>query len=126
MKHIFLFIAFAMSCTAVNAQEPETITVLNATDFQKAIQQKNIKLVDVRTAEEYKVGAIDDAVNIDFLQPETFENQFEKLDRKTPVFMYCRSGNRSGKAALKLKAMGFEAIYDLEGGFMNWANKDLD
>ncbi|TXD84622.1 rhodanese-like domain-containing protein [Subsaximicrobium wynnwilliamsii] len=115
-----------MSCTSVNAQDPETITVLNATDFQKAIQQKNIKLVDVRTAEEYKVGAIDDAVNIDFLQPETFENQFEKLDRKTAVFIYCRSGNRSGKAALKLKAMGFEAIYDLEGGFMNWANKDLD
>lgn len=124
MKPIILFIAFVFSLNSVNAQEKETITLLKANDFAKAIQVENTKLIDVRTAEEYKVGAMEHAENIDFLQPETFESKFEKVDRKTPLFIYCRSGSRSGTAAIKLKAMGFQEIYDLEGGYMNWPYKD--
>jgi rhodanese-related sulfurtransferase len=40
---------------------------------------------------------------------------FDKLDKTQPVYIYCRSGNRSAKSAIRLQEMGFEKIYDLEG-----------
>jgi rhodanese-related sulfurtransferase len=43
---------------------------------------------------------------------------FDKLDKTQPVYIYCRSGNRSAKSAIRLQEMGFEKIYDLEGWFM--------
>ena len=42
------------------------------------------------------------------------------MDKDKPVYLYCRSGARSQKAARKLIDMGFEKVYDLKGGFMRW------
>ena len=36
--------------------------------------------------------------------------------------MYCRSGNRSGKAAKLMKELGFAEVYNLEGGFGAWSS----
>jgi rhodanese-related sulfurtransferase len=48
------------------------------------------------------------------------ETAFKKLNPSKPVYLYCRSGNRSGKAANLLAKMGFTEIYDLKGGYMSW------
>ena len=49
-----------------------------------------------------------------------------KLDKSKELYIYCRSGNRSGKAAKKLGKMGFAKVYDLEGGIINWNKKSLE
>ena len=49
-----------------------------------------------------------------------FSTQLEQLDKKQPVLVYCASGNRSGKTAVLLGEMGFEKIYDLDGGIKAW------
>jgi rhodanese-related sulfurtransferase len=49
------------------------------------------------------------------------EKLFAKLNKNKPVYVYCRSGARSQRAARKLVEMGFLKIYDLEGGYMSWA-----
>ena len=36
------------------------------------------------------------------------------------VIVYCRSGNRSGQAALMLEAMGFRDVKNLQGGMLAW------
>jgi rhodanese-related sulfurtransferase len=48
------------------------------------------------------------------------ETAFKKLDASKPVYLYCRSGNRSGKAAKILVTLGFNEIYDLRGGYTSW------
>ena len=48
-----------------------------------------------------------------------------KLDKNEPIYLYCRSGKRSAKAAQILKEMGFKEIYDMEGGFLNWESQGL-
>ncbi|MDQ7917622.1 rhodanese-like domain-containing protein [Mesonia sp. MT50] len=123
MKNIVLILTLISTLTACNAQQTNTIEVLSATEFKEAVTNKEVQLVDVRTPEEFKEGEIDDALNIDFLQNESFTTQFEKLDKEEPVYIYCRSGNRSGKAANQLQKMGFKEIYDLEGGYMNYPYK---
>ncbi|HDZ06427.1 hypothetical protein LCGC14_0513210 [marine sediment metagenome] len=108
------------SIFGANAQQNDTIKILNPSDFKDTIKSKNVQLVDVRTADEFNAGAIESALNIDFFQQENFTEEFEKLDKEQPVYLYCRSGSRSQQAAGKLKAMGFNKIYDLQGGYMSW------
>lgn len=120
MKNIIIIMTLFNSLFGANAQENDTIKILNLSEFKEAINAKDVQLVDVRTADEFKDGAIESALNIDFFQQENFTKEFEKLDKDQPLYLYCRSGNRSQKAAAKLEAMGFTKIFDLQGGYMNW------
>jgi rhodanese-related sulfurtransferase len=103
-----------------NAQNDQGIIVLPVAEYKEAISGKQVQLADVRTSQEFKSGHIPNAVNIDFFQPVTFAEKFSNFNKKEPVYIYCRSGNRSLTAARKLLQMGFTKVYDLEGGFMNW------
>jgi rhodanese-related sulfurtransferase len=107
---------------SVNAQEKDSIVLLTPADFKIQIETENVQLIDVRTPEEFQEGHIEGAVNIDFYS-EDFENQFNKLDKEQPVYLYCRSGARSNQSAIKLSEMGFIEIYDLEGGILNYNQK---
>lgn len=102
-----------------NTQQTDTIIVLDKADFKDAISKK-VQLVDVRTPKEYADGYIQNAINIDFFNQNAFVNEFNKLNKDEPVYLYCRSGRRSQKAARKLHSLGFKKIYDLRGGYMNW------
>ena len=114
---------FLSSLFGAKAQQTDAIKILNSTEYQSAITTKNVQLVDVRTANEFKQGSIGKALNIDFFKKEDFNINFEKLDKEQPVYLFCRSGARSQKAAAKLIAMGFTKIYDLKGGYMSWPFK---
>lgn len=108
------------SLFGAKAQQNNTIEILSSSEFNEAISNDNIQLVDVRTEKEFKEGAIEGALNIDFFKQEKFTDEFNKLDKKEPIYLYCRSGNRSQQAAAKLQEMGFTKIYDLRGGYMGW------
>lgn len=97
----------------------EVHVVLKKEDFKKAIANKDIQFVDVRTPEEYEEGHIGNAGNVDYLG-DNFEAGIQKYDKSKPIYIYCRSGNRSGKAAKIMKELGFTKIYDLEGGYLGW------
>ncbi len=111
-----LFKALFKSNSAVNSN----VEVLNTEDFKKAVHMNKVQLVDVRTAREFKGGHIARALNIDYFKGDAFYKEFEKFDRSKPLYLYCRSGNRSNKAAHKLAARGFEKVYDLKGGILRW------
>ncbi len=122
MKNI-VFLIMLLSCFfSVKAQEIQSIQLLNTTEFKEVISKKDVQLVDVRTPEEYASGHIKDAVNIDYyLDIEPFTKAFSKMDKNKAVYVYCKSGNRSHKASVKLSDMGFTQIFDLEGGYMAWS-----
>jgi len=101
-------------------EEFGSFTVLDPKSYKQAISGGKTQLVDVRTAREYKSGRIANAINIDLFRPGHFRLEFEKLDKTKPVFLYCRSGQRSQKAAKKLLKWGFTEVYDLEGGILKW------
>lgn len=94
--------------------------LLDVVDYKKAVINRKVQLVDVRTSAEYKKGHLGRALNIDFYDKKSFKESFEKLNKKEPVYLYCRSGFRSKKAAMRLLNMGFVKVYDLKGGLNNW------
>jgi rhodanese-related sulfurtransferase len=96
------------------------IAILDRDTYAEAVTGKKVQLVDVRTANEFRGGHIKNAINIDFFNTGNFTKAFEKMDKLKPLYLYCRSGARSQKAARRLVAMGFSQIYDLKGGYMRW------
>lgn len=117
-KLVLLLLSFCFG-TAVFAQENPGFTVLEPAEYERHITLDSIQFVDIRTPKEYEEGALKGAENIDFLAEDFFSNM-EKFDREEPLYIYCRSGNRSARAAKKLSEMGFQNIIDLKGGYNAW------
>lgn len=121
MKKMVIIVAVLGLFSVVSAQEKPAAKVLEPKDYSLLIHEEGLQLIDVRTPEEYKAGHVKGAVNVDFLS-EDFSEKMSEFDKKKPVLIYCRSGNRSGKAAVILHAEGFMDITDLKGGYMAWEN----
>lgn len=93
----------------------ETMEINEAVKEMK--NDPNARLIDVRTPEEYQTGHIpgsallplDHAQNIVQLVP----------DKKTKIYVYCRSGVRSAKAADLFQRLGYENVVDI-GGITKW------
>ena len=83
-------------------------------DAVAAIEQ-GATVVDVRTTDEYASGHVAGAVHADVLDGQ-FEEQMASLDRTEPVYLYCASGVRSGRAAAILEDLGFQTVVNA-GGF---------
>ena len=107
------------SSSSVEQISETNYKVVSQTEFKTLIKAGNGQLLDVRTPGEFNAGHIKNAENIDFTGSD-FREKVAKLDREKPVLIYCHSGNRSGKASLILKELGFKEIYDLQGGYSNW------
>jgi thiol-disulfide isomerase/thioredoxin len=61
---------------------------------------------------------------VDIRDPK-FRSKVDKLAKDRPVFVYCRSGGRSAKAAEVLAAVGVKEIYNLDGGISAWKGAGL-
>jgi len=112
--------SFINSLFGEKSASTDAIKVLDVAAFKEAISAANVQLVDVRTKLEYKAGHIENAVNIDFFDRSNFNENFAGFDREQPIYLYCRSGNRSQRSAKKLLKIGFKKIYDLKGGYKAW------
>ena len=119
MKLAFSLILISLFSFQIKAQDSKH-QISDKVSFADSLKSKQVVLIDVRRPEEFEVGKIEDAQNINVLAPESFNTEIEKLDKSKPVYIYCRSGNRSGKAAQIMQDSGFTKIYDLEGGYLNW------
>lgn len=112
----FLAIFFFASC---QSQSNPKIKIIDPQEYKSLVVNKPVQLIDVRTPEEFQEGAIAHAKNINVNDPN-FKANIEKLDKKQPVYIYCRSGARSQSAAKVMIDLGFEQVIDLQGGYMNW------
>ena len=117
-KTIVLLVITVMTLSCQSQSDPK-IKVLPTATYKEAIAKGNVQIVDVRTPEEFSEGAISNAININ-VNGESFESDIQKLDKNQPVYVYCRSGARSQKAAEKMIALGFTQVIDLEGGYLSW------
>ena len=78
------------------------------TDVYKIMEENDHIIVDVRTKEEYDESHIVNAINIPY--DEIAKNV--DLDKNKIIFVYCKSGNRSGIAYNTLTNLGY-TVYDL-------------
>lgn len=116
----------AAAFTGCREKESSGDSALDTQAFEESINEPSEKIIlDVRTPEEFNEGHIRNAMLIDFHDPN-FKDQVNKLDKQTPVYVYCASGVRSGKAAAIMKEEGFREVYVLAKGFNDWIELDKE
>tara|TARA_R110002124_G_scaffold149259_3_gene315325 strand:+ start:7506 stop:7901 length:396 start_codon:yes stop_codon:yes gene_type:complete len=91
---------------------------LHVTSSEQAVENKieaDGIIIDVRTKDEYDKGSLKGAlVGYNYSSGE-FEEKLDSLDKTKTYYLYCASGNRSGKAAVLMKEKGFENVHNLGG-----------
>ena len=87
--------------------------------FAELMEDANVVVLDVRTAEEFKEGHLEGAVNIDQAQSDFIQKAKEALPANKTIAIYCRSGRRSASAAGKLAAEGYKVV-NLKGGILSF------
>lgn len=77
------------------------------------------RLVDVREADEL-VGELGRIEGVEHVPLATVATASASWDREQPIVVVCRSGGRSGKAALALLEKGFTKVVSMRGGMLAW------
>ena len=114
-----------MLCSLIgcNAQS-EGFKSLSVEEYAKAIEDTTIVRLDVRTAEEYADGHIENTLNIDVLKDDFQEKALITLPNDKTIAVNCRSGKRSKNAAKILVKNGYKVI-ELDEGYNGWVSKGM-
>jgi phage shock protein E len=77
-------------------------------------KDKDVLIIDVRTLAEWNSGYLENAIHIPL---DTIEKNITltELDKNKEIYLYCRSGNRSGKAASILQDLGYKNVTNIGG-----------
>jgi rhodanese-related sulfurtransferase len=95
---------------------------LTAEQLAERLKAGNVRLIDVRTAEEVASGVIPGAEHIPLDQ---FDPAKLGADDGRNVVLYCRSGRRSTMAGEKLAEATGKPVEHLEGGILAWEEAGL-
>lgn len=103
-----------------NGQKATAIQTIGPAAFSAQLKASAApQLLDVRSQEEYVTGHIENADNVNWLS-DSFVLRTAKYKKTKAIYLYCKSGGRSAKAAEKLAELGFTKIYNLQGGMLKW------
>ena len=83
-------------------------------------KEDNAVLLDVRTDEEFSEGHIERSLNLPIGEIDRAATLIP--DKSVPIYVYCRSGNRSARADAYLKGNGYVSVYDI-GGIISYKGK---
>lgn len=113
--------------SSVSSWAPLTRTGANVPEVEPAFAHEGIgalRVVDVREKDEF-VGPLGHIPGAELVPLGIVENEAQKWDPQQPLVVVCRSGGRSGKAALALEAKGFKRVASMRGGMMLWNDQHL-
>ena len=82
-----------------------------------AIKLDDAVIIDVREDSEYATEHVPGSLSIPM---STLAERMDQVPVDTPLYILCRSGNRSGKVAEYLTQQGMDAS-NVEGGILEWA-----
>ena len=127
-NHAMLSGAFVVVTVLIVKMELESrfsgISQLNPSEAVRLMNNDNVVVLDVRESNEFGGGHINQARHIPMSALKKRISELE-IDKSRPVLAYCRSGSRSNYACKLLKKAGFENVYNLSGGVMNWSSANL-
>jgi rhodanese-related sulfurtransferase len=118
---VLLILAFACTVFPISAQEADSLKYisLKPAGFRESyLKDKNALLIDVREYFEYKKSRIKGAVNIP--SSGNIDIAADTLNNNRSLYLYCTSGFRAKKVAVRLADRGFGSVINLEGGIKRW------
>lgn len=98
------------------------IPQLSPKELHQWIQEKKpFHLLDVRTDEEVEICCLNHAIHIPMNLIPLRQNELP--DDDLPLVVYCHHGIRSLHTAMYLADVGFENLYNLQGGIDAWSTQ---
>lgn len=110
---VVLFIAFGI-------YNKRGIIMINAESAKKLIEKGGVKILDVRTPEEFKGGHLKGAVLIPVSEINQRIGELSSV-KDSELLVYCHSGGRSSSASQILRGQGFTKVHNLQGGVTAWS-----
>ena len=80
-------------------------------------QDQTVRIIDVRTPEEFSENRISTAINI---PTDEVQDRVAEFKSDQPTYIICRSGSRSKLVTLTLSSLGVERLYNVAGGMLAW------
>jgi rhodanese-related sulfurtransferase len=122
MNKLFTIISavFILMSSCAIGQNQNDISI---EELKNKIASQKYILVDVRTSEEYNNGHLKGSINIDYFSDD-FSDEISSLGLESPILVYCRSGNRSGKAMKIMYDLGFIEVKNFIGGYKSWISEE--
>jgi len=96
---------------------------LEPSKWNKLISNKKTILIDARKPFEHDVGTFKGSINPKINNFREFPHYLKKLDKKQTIAMFCTGGIRCEKAGVYLEKKGFNNVYQLKGGIINYLKK---
>lgn len=115
-KAIFFFTMAIFTFSCANAQEIKNV---DSKEFSEIIKSGDGIILDVRTPQEYSQGHIENSTLISTNDRE-FVEKVSLLQKGKPIYVYCLTGSRSRAVANYLSKNGFNKVYNLSRGVMEW------
>ncbi len=88
-------------------------------DKTKELLDDGQVVIDTREPDEYEQGHVEGTVNIPMSQ---FRDRLSEVPKDKPVYLHCRSGQRSYNTCLYLQSLGYENVYNIAGSFALMSN----
>lgn len=113
----------------IDSINPEKYTAPYVSPEQLAVwfkERPNLVMLDTRNTFEVELGSFENALDLGIKKFRDFPDAVKKLPerlKKLPIVTFCTGGIRCEKAAAYLLKAGFEEIYQLEGGILNYFEK---
>lgn len=94
-------------------------------EFRKLKDREDVLVLDVRNQLEAEVGKFKNAKTLDIDQFRDFREKIDELEpyKDKKILAYCTGGIRCEKATAYLKRKGFNEVYQLNGGIINYYKK---
>lgn len=120
MRRFVIVLIAVLSFFGVSCQAQEAFRSVDVEEFERAVADENFVVLDVRTPEEHAEGHIQGTdFNIDVLSEGFTAEALAVLPKDRGVALYCRSGNRSKRAAQILAENGYTVV-ELAVGYKGW------
>lgn len=81
----------------------------------RELVEKNACIIDVREPREFEMGHIINAVNIPLSQ---LRERMHEIPKDKPVYVHCRSSQRSYNAICAMQGRGYKNVYNIMGSFL--------
>lgn len=115
-----LLALFLVACSTSSSES----VLLSSEEFYEQLANNEVFLLNTHTPYEGEIVGTDLIIE-DWENIHLYESSLP-ANKDTPILVYCRSGRMSASAAEQLVALGYQNVFDLDGGMIAWTASGHD